>query len=534
MERPVKRRRVSLDENDSDAASPSASENSSSAPLSPQPPQEDEDDSEKAMARPHLGTNAGSRIKSKKTSSSSATQLATPQGQDEGSNDLPLSIQSSIDPSSTRTFRDLGLSPWLTTSLNAMAIKNPTRIQSAAIPPILQGRDCIGGSRTGSGKTVAFAAPILETWSRDPRGIYAVVLNPTRELALQIYEQISAVGARQGVRCCLVTGGADQKAQALELGRRPHVVIATPGRLAEHIETSGDETMRGLRKVKFVVLDEADRLLATGKGSMLPAVSTCLDALPPSSERQTLLFTATVTPEVRALKDAPRAKGKPEVFVTEVDTDSLTLPPTLNQTYQLVNVLHKEKYLHILLLTAANVEKPTIIFCNRTSTATLLEHLLRLLNHRVTSLHSGLQHTDRTNNLARFRARAARILIATDVAARGLDIPSISLVINYDLPRNPDDYIHRVGRTARAGRRGTAISLVGQRDVELVHAIEERVGREMAEYVEEGVNVETRVLRDALGIVGEKKREAMLGIEEGRDVKGKRRRGGGMKGLAVA
>ncbi|KAI7092296.1 hypothetical protein KC352_g40391, partial [Hortaea werneckii] len=159
---------------------------------------------------------------------------------------------------------------------------------------------------------------------------------------------------------------------------------------------------------------------------------------------------------------------------------------------------------------------------------------LRLLNHRVTSLHSGLQHTDRTNNLARFRARAARILIATDVAARGLDIPSISLVINYDLPRNPDDYIHRVGRTARAGRHGTAISLVGQRDVELVHAIEERVGRPMDEYVEEGVNVETRVLRDALGIVGEKKREAMLGIEEGRDVKGKRRRGGGMKGLAVA
>ncbi|RMX92894.1 hypothetical protein D0868_13160 [Hortaea werneckii] len=533
MERPVKRRRVSLDENDSDAASPSASEDSSSAPPSPQPPHEDGDDSEKEIPRPHQNTNTVSRIKSKKDAPASAIQLSTPQ--DGGSNDLPLSIQSSIDPSSTRTFLDLGLSPWLTASLNAMAIKTPTRIQSAAIPPILQGRDCIGGSRTGSGKTVAFAAPILETWSRDPRGIYAVVLTPTRELALQIYEQISAVGARQGVRCCLVTGGADQKAQALELGRRPHVVIATPGRLAEHIETSGDDTMKGLRKVKFVVLDEADRLLATGKGSMLPAVSTCLDALPPSSERQTLLFTATVTPEVRALKDAPRAKGKPEVFVTEVDTDSLTLPPTLKQTYQLVNVLHKEKYLHILLLTAANAEKPTIIFCNRTSTATLLEHLLRLLNHRVTSLHSGLPHSDRTKNLARFRARAARILIATDVAARGLDIPSISLVINYDLPRNPDDYIHRVGRTARAGRQGTAISLVGQRDVELVHAIEERVGREMVEYEEEGVNVETRVLRDALGVVGEKKREAMLGIEEGRDVKGKRRRdGGGMKGLAVA
>ncbi|KAI7530750.1 ATP-dependent RNA helicase, partial [Hortaea werneckii] len=352
MERPVKRRRVSLDENDSDAASPRASENSSSAPPSPQSPQEDGDESEKEIARPHLGTNTISRIKSKKNASASANQPPASAPQDGGSNDLPLSIQSSIDPSSTRTFLDLGLSPWLTASLNAMAIKSPTRIQSAAIPPIMQGRDCIGGSRTGSGKTVAFAAPILATWSRDPRGIYAVVLTPTRELALQIYEQISAVGARQGVRCCLVTGGADQKAQALELARRPHIVIATPGRLAEHIQTSGDETMKGLRKVKFVVLDEADRLLATGKGSMLPAVSTCLDALPPSSERQTLLFTATVTPEVRALKDAPRAKGKPDVFVTEVDTDSLTLPPTLKQTYQLVNVLHKEKYLHILLLTA--------------------------------------------------------------------------------------------------------------------------------------------------------------------------------------
>ncbi|KAI6889218.1 ATP-dependent RNA helicase, partial [Hortaea werneckii] len=365
MERPVKRRRVSLDEDDSDAASSSASEESSSAPPSPQPPHEDgDDDSEQEMAQPHQGTNAVSRIKSKKDAPAPATQRPTapPDG---GRNDLPLSIQSSIDPSSTRTFLDLGLSPWLTASLTAMAIRHPTRIQSAAIPPILHGRDCIGGSRTGSGKTVAFAAPILETWSRDPRGIYAVVLTPTRELALQIYEQISAVGARQGVRCCLVTGGADQKAQALELGRRPHVVIATPGRLAEHIETSGDDTMKGLRKVKFVVLDEADRLLATGNGSMLPAVSTCLDALPPSSERQTLLFTATVTPEVRALKDAPRAKGKPDVFVTEVDTDSLTLPPTLKQTYQLVNVLHKEKYLHVLLLTAANAEKPTIIFCNR-------------------------------------------------------------------------------------------------------------------------------------------------------------------------
>lgn len=439
---------------------------------------------------------------------------------------LPTSIQSSIDTSDTSTFATLGIDPWLTASLHHMAINRPTRIQKGCIPEIIAGRDCIGGSRTGSGKTVAFAAPILQRWARDPSGIFAVVLTPTRELALQIYEQVLAIGARQSIKAVLITGGADMRSQALDLARRPHIVIATPGRLADHIETSGDDTIRGLRKVKFVVLDEADRLLAAGKGSMLPDVETCLSALPPSSQRQTCLFTATVTPEVRALKDMPRDKQKPPVFVCEVDTEDLAIPPTLHQTYQLVNVMHKEKYLHVLLLTPANAEKSTIIFCNRTSTATLLEHLLRLLDHRVTSLHSGLKHNERISNLARFRARAARILVATDVAARGLDIPEVGLVINYDLPRNPDDYIHRVGRTARAGRQGTAVSLVGQRDVELVHAIEARVGRDMDEYSEgEKVSIEGRVVRDALNVVGDRKREAMLAIEEGRDVKGKRVRG---------
>lgn len=315
------------------------------------------------------------------------------------------------------------------------------------------------------------------------------------------------------------------RAQAIELSRRPHVVIATPGRLADHINTSGEDTICGLRRARFVVLDEADRLLASGKGSMLPDVETCLSALPHSSKRQTCLFTATVTPEVRALKDMPRSANKPPVFVCEVDTEDLAIPPTLTQTYQLVNVVHKEKYLHVLLQTPENLEKSVVIFCNRTSTANLLEHMLRLLDHRVTALHSALQHQDRINNLARFRARAARILVATDVAARGLDIPDVGLVINYDLPRDPDDYIHRVGRTARAGRKGTSISLVGQRDVSLVQAIEARVGKLMDEYKEEGVSVEGRVVREALNVVGDKKREALLSIEEGRDVKGKRRRG---------
>ena len=406
-----------------------------------------------------------------------------------------------------------------------MAVKRPTGIQKACIPKILDGRDVIGGSRTGSGKTIAFAVPMLQKWAEDPVGIFAVILTPTRELALQIFEQIKAISAPQSLKPILVTGGTDMRPQALALAQRPHVVIATPGRLADHIQTSGNDTITGLRRTRMVVLDEADRLLASGPGSMLPDVEVCLSALPPSHDRQTCLFTATLTPEVTALKSLPR-KDRPPVFVCEVDTAELAVPSTLHQMYLQVPVTYREAYLHILLLTTRNAAKKSVmVFCNRTSTANLLERLLRLLEHRVTSLHSLLPQQERTSNLARFRASAARILVATDVASRGLDIPEVDLVVNYDVPRNPDDYIHRVGRTARAGKEGEAVTLVGQRDVALLLAIEARVGAKMSAFEEKGVNIETRVVRDGLKDVGERKREALLAIDEGRDVKGNRTRG---------
>ncbi|KAB5558420.1 P-loop containing nucleoside triphosphate hydrolase protein [Coniochaeta sp. 2T2.1] len=486
--------------------------------------EDDDDDDEEPTggAKVIPSFTAPSRIKRGPTGPAEKQKPGIPGVSGEQWHNPPANVLAPTDPNTT--FDSLNLQPWLVRSLANMAIKRPTGIQKGCIPEILKGRDCIGGSRTGSGKTVAFAAPILQKWAQDPSGIFAVVLTPTRELALQIYEQFKAISSPQSLKAILVTGGSDMRTQAIALAQRPHVVIATPGRLADHVRTSGEDTICGLRRVKFVVLDEADRLLSSGPGSMLPDVEESLSVLPPPVERQTLLFTATVTPEVRALKDMPRKPGRAPVFVCEVDTQALAIPATLRQMHLQVPVTHREHYLHVFLLTEANKDKSVIIFCNRTSTADYLHHLLRLLEHRVTSLHSKLPQRQRIDNLGRFRASAARILVATDVAARGLDIPEVSLVINYDVPRDPDDYIHRVGRTARAGRDGDAVTFVGQRDVELVLAIEERVGRPLIKWEEEGVNLETRVIRDALKLVGEKKREALLEVEEQREVGGKRKR----------
>jgi ATP-dependent RNA helicase DDX49/DBP8 len=440
--------------------------------------------------------------------------------------------QRTLHPASTTetSFEALEVAAWLVHSMSAMEIKHPTPIQRACIPEILKGRDCIGGSRTGTGKTIAFAVPILQKWSEDPFGVYAVVLTPTRELALQIYEQFQALGAPQSLKTVLITGGTEMRPQAVALSLRPHVVIATPGRLADHVRTSGRDTIAGLSRARVVVLDEADRLLASGPGSMLSDVDICLSALPPAHDRHTLLFTATVTAEVRALKTLRREKGRPEVFVAEIDAENDSprslIPPKLKQTYLQVPMTHKDAFLHVLLsVDTISALSSIIVFCNRTKTADLLHRILLSLDYSVTSLHSRMPQSQRNKNLSDFRSSKARLLIATDVAARGLDIPDVVLVINYDVPRNPDDYIHRVGRTARAGRGGTSITFVGQRDVELILAIEQHVGSQMVEWKQEGVNVETRILKGrVLKDVGEARMEATRDVEANKDVFGRRKK----------
>ncbi|KAJ2234788.1 putative RNA helicase [Coemansia sp. RSA 1722] len=401
------------------------------------------------------------------------------------------------------TFQALGLDQWLVDSLKAMAITQPTEIQRACIQPILRGQDIIGGAKTGSGKTAAFALPILQQLSEDPYGIFAVILTPTRELAYQIAEQFTVLGKGVNIKVSVVIGGVDMIAQALELARRPHIVVATPGRLADHIESNNTMHLRGVR---YLVLDEADRLLTD---TFAPDLAVIMKAIP--RERQTLLFTATMTESILALRDRPRkqADGNSQrPFVHLCDTREGSTVSSLVQNYIFVPSHVKEAYLvHLLMSNVSKLEKRSnslladdnsdddetsdtkplgtdksiIIFVGQCKTAETLRVMLFELGFRVTALHSKMPQQERLASLGKFRAQVVRILIATDVGSRGLDIPSVEMVINMHVPRDPDEYVHRVGRTARAGRGGRAVTIMSERDIKLIHNIEARVGKQMEE-----------------------------------------------------
>ncbi|KAI0711067.1 DEAD-domain-containing protein [Cerioporus squamosus] len=411
----------------------------------------------------------------------------------------------------------MGISSVLVSALAKMSIRTPTEIQAACIPPLLAGRDCIGNAKTGSGKTIAFALPILQKLSLDPYGIFALVLTPTRELAFQISEQFAVLGAPLNLRTAVVVGGMDIIAQALELGNRPHVVVATPGRIVDLLKSSSGEW--DLSRVKFLVLDEADRLLTP---TFAPELSYLFEVLP--KERQTCLFTATLTPAVERLADAPPRPGKQKPFVHRM-TAAVETVETLKQHFILVPSHVREAYLYYFLCnppesthhlrraapeptkpsrkqskpqnkqkksqkkkssaddddTEPTQPPPTIIFCTHPRTAAYLTHLLQTLKIRATALHSRLTQRERLTSLALFRASVVPVLVSTDVGARGLDIEDVALVVNWDVPAEPEEYTHRVGRTARAGRGGVAVSFVTERDEERVLRVEERIGTKLTE-----------------------------------------------------
>ncbi|KIY73717.1 DEAD-domain-containing protein [Cylindrobasidium torrendii FP15055 ss-10] len=409
------------------------------------------------------------------------------------------------------SFTGLGIAPSLQAALKSMSIRTPTEVQAECIPPLLAGRDCIGNAKTGSGKTIAFALPILQKLSVDPYGIFALVLTPTRELAFQISDQFAALGAPLNIRTAVVVGGMDMMAQSIELGNRPHVVVATPGRLVDHLNSSSGEW--DLSRVKFLVLDEADRLLTP---TFAPELGHLFSVLPKS--RQTCLFTATITDSIENVAAAEPPPGKLKPFFHRMQEQVETVS-TLRQLYTLVPSHVRETYLFHLLCnppeetvsmrrappestkktrkgqsnrkerkqkvdqTPEDIEQPppTMIFCNRPRTAAYLTLVLKTLGIRSTALHSRLTQRERLTSLSLFRSSVVPVLIATDVGSRGLDIDDVAIVVNWDLPQEPEEYTHRVGRTARAGKRGVAVSFVTERDEDRLLQIEARIGTKLDE-----------------------------------------------------
>jgi ATP-dependent RNA helicase DDX49/DBP8 len=380
----------------------------------------------------------------------------------------------SLEVDETASFRDLGLTEWLDKVCTSLGMTHPTLVQRGCIPAILQGRDVIGVAHTGSGKTAAFALPILQRLSKDPYGVFALVLTPTRELAFQLADQFRALGAGQTLKESVVIGGLDMQAQTKELARRPHVVIATPGRLRQLL--SLDATLApAFRRASFLVLDEADRLLEPTFESDLASI---MQILP--EERQTLLFSATMT---RTLTELQTALLR-DAYHFQAYEGLQTAGPNLKEEYMLIPAKVKEVYLVNLLqsLEERRHVRSAIVFAGTCRGCALLAALLEELNISATALHSGLPQKRRMAALDRFKGGSIPILLATDVASRGLDIPTVDLVINFDLPTLARDYVHRVGRTARAGRKGWSLSFVSQYDVELVQKIEQLTGKQLEKF----------------------------------------------------
>lgn len=332
----------------------------------------------------------------------------------------------------------------------------------------------MGCAKTGSGKTAAFVLPVLQKLSEDPYGIFCLVITPTRELAYQIAEQFRVLGKPLGLKECIIVGGMDMVAQALELSNQPHVVVATPGRLADHIRSSNTFS---LSRIQFLILDEADRLLEQGCTDFTSDLEVILGAVP--AKRQTLLFSATLTDTLQELKNI--ALNRP--FFWESQSETRTVEE-LDQRYILTPEKVKDAYLVHLIQTFTDEHHDwsIIIFTNTCKNCQILTMMLREFNFPTISLHSMMKQKQRFANLAKFKASVYRILIATDVAARGLDIPTVQVVINHNTPGLPKIYIHRVGRTARAGRNGVSITLVTQYDIHLVHSIEEHTQTKLKEF----------------------------------------------------
>jgi ATP-dependent RNA helicase DeaD len=368
------------------------------------------------------------------------------------------------DETNTPGFAELGLGAEVLAVLDELGYEEPTPVQVAAIPLLLGGRDVIGSAATGTGKTAAFALPIVQRLDLTGKGVRALIMAPTRELAVQVAEAVHRYGKKRGVSVVPIYGGQPIDRQLSALRRGVQVVVGTPGRLLDHIRRGSLD----LSTARYVVLDEADEMLDMG---FLEDIEAILAETP--DERQTALFSATFPPRIRQL--AERHLRNPERIAVK---PSVLDTPLVRQVAYVVPRPYKLEALGRIL----DLEAPTsaIIFCRTRTEVDELTESLAVRGYRPEALHGGLNQAQRDRVMGKFREGVADLLIATDVAARGLDVEHVSHVINYDIPQSPEVYVHRIGRTGRAGREGTAVTLVQPREHRLLKGIE-RVVRQRIE-----------------------------------------------------
>jgi superfamily II DNA/RNA helicase len=364
-------------------------------------------------------------------------------------------------------FSHLGLSAKVIGAIEGAGYKTPTPIQDQAIPHVLQRRDVLGIAQTGTGKTAAFVLPMLtmlekgRARARMPR---TLILEPTRELAAQVAESFEKYGKNHKLNVALIIGGVSFGDQDAKLVRGVDVLIATPGRLLDHSER-GRLLLSG---VELLVIDEADRMLDMG---FIPDIERIGKLVP--FTRQTLFFTATMPPEIQRIADT-FLHNPVRVEVSKPATAATTINQLLVSTGR--DPAEKRETLRRLMRSAEGF-KNAIVFCNRKREVALLHRSLLRHKFNATALHGDMDQSARTAALESFRSGEVKVLVASDVAARGLDIPAVSHIFNFDVPHHPDDYVHRIGRTGRAGLSGTAITIVAPIDQKAVGAIERLIGQ---------------------------------------------------------
>ncbi|MFZ5906941.1 MAG: DEAD/DEAH box helicase [Nitrospirota bacterium] len=354
-------------------------------------------------------------------------------------------------------FSEFGISDQTVTALSSMGFEEPTPIQKIAIPPALRGKDIIGQAQTGTGKTAAFAIPIIESRPKEGSKLpYAIILCPTRELAVQVSQEINRIGSAKGVFALPVYGGQSIEVQLKNLRRGVDIIVGTPGRVIDHIRRKS----LILKDIRIVVLDEADEMLNMG---FIEDIETILREVP--QERQTMLFSATMPAEV--LNIARHYMDKPKHV--RVDASAMVVTKIKQAFYE---VREEDKIKALTRLVDVEGPSLTLIFCRTKKEVDDVSGQLRQMGYLAGALHGDFTQSHRDDMMRKFKKGDIDILVATDVAARGLDIPDVSHVINYSIPQDPEGYIHRIGRTGRAGKSGIAITFVTPREYRHLRLIE--------------------------------------------------------------